>query len=84
MQSNEQLLSELNEPSCSNCRYFLFLRKNSNEKLSEESKGQCRKLPPVPLEAVNEGYLYSTQPEVIGDDWCGQHEPGTPASRLKK
>ena len=65
--------------ACQNCKFFQFLKHFDDEEVSDQSKGYCRRMPPVPLEAMKEGYCYSMQGETVGREWCGEWVKGKPA-----
>ncbi len=57
-------MSDLNEETCGNCRYWKSPSKPAGE------KGICRHHPPV---VVVSGTVSTRFPETKSDEWCGEH-----------
>jgi hypothetical protein len=56
--------------SCRGCRFWTGDR-------NDDVPGQCRRHAPKPHHAIDgdDDARWAFWPIVLGDDWCGEHEP---------
>lgn len=59
--------------SCSNCKYYFA---------ATATEGQCRRRPPVLLLTV-EGNRATHWPDVMPNQWCGEHHSGVKSGEVK-
>lgn len=68
-------MSVRDRPTCETCRFW---RRLDGEEVLD-GQGECRRHAPSPtLEIRDDGYG-ALWPETWDEDWCGEHEPATPA-----
>jgi hypothetical protein len=77
----DNLLSQLPPECCLKCRFFEKHEEATSDKYYTDSephyfvtvRGDCRRLPPVPIPSEN-NVVVSLFPDVRDRDWCGEFE----------